>query len=273
MDGPVVLFGGPYSNLHATEALVRAVGGRDAICTGDVVAYCARPNETARLILEQGWPGVAGNCERQLLAGAPDCGCGFADGSACDLLSAGWWPFLLRTMDLDLVGRLNALPDIGTFVHCGKRFAVIHGGGAIANRFLWPSTDEADFALEFETIEAAAGRVDGVVAGHSGIAFQRNVGGRLWINAGAIGLPPNDGRPETRYAVLENGEAIFHRLAYDHAAAARQMEEAGLTQGYHLALTSGIWPSEGVCPVPLRRQTFIDTGSTRNGLQSSSAIG
>jgi len=46
LDTPVLLFGGPYSNLQATRAL-RAEATRlgiapdHVICTGDVVAYCA----------------------------------------------------------------------------------------------------------------------------------------------------------------------------------------------------------------------------------------
>lgn len=253
MDGPTLLFGGPYSNLQAMEALVRLADGREAVCTGDVVAYCADPNETASLFLDTGWPGIAGNCERQLRDRAGDCGCGFDAGSACDLLATGWWPYLLRRMQPDLTRRLNEMPDIGCLAHRGKRFAVVHGGATEVNRFLWPSSDEADFAREISVIEDAIGGVDGVIAGHCGIAFQRHVAGRHWINTGAIGLPPHDGRPDTRYAVLEAGEVVFHRLPYDHETAGARMRAEALTQGYHLTLASGLWPSEDILPDELRR--------------------
>ena len=48
LDAPVLLFGGPYSNLRATQAM-RAEADRlgipadHVICTGDVVAYAAAP--------------------------------------------------------------------------------------------------------------------------------------------------------------------------------------------------------------------------------------
>ena len=48
-DEPVVLFGGPYSNLQALEALSTIIGERPAICTGDVVAYGANPVQTVNL--------------------------------------------------------------------------------------------------------------------------------------------------------------------------------------------------------------------------------
>ncbi|MEM8803386.1 MAG: metallophosphoesterase family protein [Pseudomonadota bacterium] len=253
MDGPVVLFGGPYSNLQAMEAMASAIGDRDAICTGDVVGYCANPNETTTHLMARGVPVIAGNCEQQLAEGKEDCGCGFGEDSACDLLSRGWWPHLLGTASPETVSALSDLPEIGTFTHQSRRYAVIHGGATAINRFLWPSSDAGEFDEEIAAIEAVVGQVDGVVSGHSGIAFHRHIGRHQWINAGAIGLPPHDGRPETRYAVLTDGDVVIERLSYAHEAAAAAMETAGLTQGYHQTLRTGIWPSEDILPEALRR--------------------
>lgn len=85
---PVLVFGGPYSNLRALLALrARAaalgVSPTSVICTGDVVAYCAEPEETIAAIRDSGCHVVAGNCEQQLALGASHCGCGFAQGSTC----------------------------------------------------------------------------------------------------------------------------------------------------------------------------------------------
>ncbi len=252
-DGQLVLCGGAYSNLQALEALAGVADDRPVICTGDVVAYGADAAGTVALVRELGWPVVAGNCERQIAAGADNCGCGFGVGSTCAALSQGWYPHALAACDKDVRTWMASLPDIGVIVHQNRRYGVIHGGATANNRFLWPSSGEAEFAREIKTIEAILGLIDGVITGHSGIAFQRQIGRHQWINAGVIGLPPHDGRPETRYAVLEGGDATIHRLAYDHARARAAMEAAGLTQGYHETLTSGIWPSEDTLPPELRR--------------------
>ena len=252
-DGPVVLFGGVYSNKHAFLALIDAINGRDAICTGDIVGYCAEPNETTALFSAEDYWSIAGNCERQLADGSEDCGCGFEDGSTCSVLSQGWWPYLIKTATPDVVSWLHNLPDIGIFHQSGRRYAVLHGGASSVSRFLWPSTHEADFRHEIDVLEAEIGAVDGIVSGHSGIAFQRVIDERQWINAGAVGLPPHDGRPDTRYGVLENGDVTFEHLSYDAAGAALAMQDAGLTQGYEVALESGIWPSEDILPDELRR--------------------
>jgi len=256
LRGDVLLFGGPYSNLQASSALL-AVAARlqippeRRICTGDVVAYCADPGATLAL-----WRGhaqiVAGNCEKQLAAAAPDCGCGFDAGSACDLLSRGWYPFADGAMDAGARAFMGSLPDVIAFGHSGRRYAVIHGGLRDVARFLWPCSPGAAFEHEISAIQALVGHVDAVIAGHSGIAFQRRIGAVDWINAGVIGMPANDGRASTAYAVLGADGVRFARLDYDAKAARAAMRVAGLVQGYEEALVSGYWPSQDVLPPELR---------------------
>ncbi|MDU1669788.1 MAG: metallophosphoesterase family protein, partial [Bradyrhizobium sp.] len=83
MDAPLLLFGGPYSNLQATEAVLaearrRHIPPHRIVCTGDVVAYGGDPKACVDLIRRSGIQIVMGNCEEQLAADADDCGCGFA---------------------------------------------------------------------------------------------------------------------------------------------------------------------------------------------------
>jgi hypothetical protein len=68
VQAPLMVFGGPYSNLRALTALrARAdelgIPASHCICTGDVVAYCAEPEETTAAIRAWGCHVVAGNCE------------------------------------------------------------------------------------------------------------------------------------------------------------------------------------------------------------------
>ncbi|MFB3151536.1 MAG: hypothetical protein ACE10M_13345, partial [Alphaproteobacteria bacterium] len=47
-DGPMLIFGGPYGNLQATQALLAAAAALGIpptriLCNGDVAAYCADP--------------------------------------------------------------------------------------------------------------------------------------------------------------------------------------------------------------------------------------
>lgn len=257
LDRAVLLFGGPYSNVDAVTALIdRAKGlGIDPshmISTGDTVAYCAAPNETCALIRSLGIPTVAGNCEQQLAAGAVDCGCGFETGTACDLLSVGWFGFASSVIQDDHKTWMASCPDLITFTHCGKRVAVLHGGLSDVSKFIWSTSPTETFMTEIDLIRDAVGDVDIVISGHSGIAFERYVNGVHWINAGVIGMPQNDGRQTTQFAVLDQAQLRFHELSYDAAQAASRMQKHGLTQGYHQSLLTGYWPSEDVLPRDLR---------------------
>lgn len=253
LDGPVLCFGGSYSNLQATQALfaeARRLGvppGR-MVCTGDVVAYCAHPAATLDLVIESGVRAVMGNCEESLAAGAEDCGCGFAEGTECDLLSRGWFAHASRAVSGRHRAWMGALPRRLVLRIAGRRLAVVHGGACSVNRFLFASAPDAALVSE-----VAATGCDGVVAGHCGLPFTRILGcGALWHNAGAIGMPADDGTPRTWFSLLvprDGGLEVEHRaLGYDHRAAAAAMRAAGLAEGYAAALGNGVWPSCDVLP-------------------------
>lgn len=257
LEGPVLLFGGPYSNLDALRALMAEASAKNIapthmICTGDVVAYCGDPSRTVERMREAGIPTIAGNCEKQLAAGAQDCGCGFEEGTACDLLSAGWFAYANTHIVPAQRKWMGSLPDLLSFSHGGIRYGVIHGGLTNIARFIWPTTPDAVFAEEWQAVEAAIGPVGGIIAGHCGVSFVKPTAKGMWINAGVIGMPPHDGTPQTRFAILDGGEVTIHRLSYDVNGAISAMTQAGLTQGYNRALKSGYWPSEDVLPPDLR---------------------
>lgn len=257
LDTSVLLFGGPYSNLQATQALLEVASGQGItpshmICTGDVVAYCADPSETIALLHQAGCPVVAGNCEKQLAEYDDHCGCGFEKGSTCDLLSAGWYAHAnAHVSDTDRAW-MGDLPDVLRFRHQGRNYAVIHGGVSDVSRFLWPTSPDDAFREEISFIQNLVPETSCIIAGHCGMAFQRRFDDVTWVNAGVIGMPAHDGTPQTAYAMLCQGVFSFHRLSYDHDAAHEAMRRVGLTQGYDRALLTGYWPSEDVLPPDLR---------------------
>lgn len=256
--GPrVLIFGGPYSNLQATQALLaeaqeREIPPASVLCTGDIVAYGADPAATVEAIRRSGCAVIAGNCEKQIAAGSADCGCGFASGSQCDVASAAWYSHASGAIEAEARQWMGDLPDGAVFTMNGARFAGVHGGATAVSRFLWPTSPENEFAEEIAAVTAAVGPVAGIVAGHCGMAFHRTVDEIDWINAGVIGLPPHDGRPETRFVLLDSDGPVIHRLSYDTAAASAAMIANKLTQGYEQSLVSGLWPSEEILPAALQ---------------------
>lgn len=252
MNGAVLVFGGPYSNLQATEALLaearrRGIPPGNIVCTGDIIAYCGDPAATIDAIRASGIHVVAGNCDEQLGTSAEDCGCGFPEGSACERLSAAWYAYADRQITPGQRRWLASLPkrldiDVG-----GLRFAVIHGALGQVNRFVFASTPALAKKRDLE----AAG-VDGIIAGHCGLPFTQAIDGRLWHNAGVIGMPAHDGTPRAWYSVMTpsgDGVTIEHAaLDYDVGQAQAAMQAARLPKPYETALASGLWPSVDVLP-------------------------
>lgn len=252
---PVLVFGGPYSNLAATQAM-RSVAEdlhippAHVICTGDVVAYCAEPEETTGLIREWGCNVVAGNCEEQLAAGAADCGCGFEEGTECDRLSKGWYPYAAARVSAASSAWMASLPAKIGFTLGGLEFCVLHGGVEETAKFLFASQKQALAA------ELASAGADVVIGGHAGLPFVEKIGSsrrpRAWFNAGVIGMPANDGTPDGWYGLIreiDGGVALeTHRLRYDHTAAAAAMRKSGHANPYARALVTGLWPSVDILP-------------------------
>lgn len=259
LSGEVMLFGGIYSNLQAFEALValaqsRGIPPQNMVCTGDIVAYCADPCAVVARMKALEIPVIKGNCELQLAQDAPDCGCGFEEGSTCSLLARGWYGFAQSRLWAQDKRWMGQLPDRICFDWQGRRFGLIHGGARDISRFLWPVSDRADFEQELAWLAAQIGPFDVAVTGHSGIAMKRQFGDQIWLNAGVIGMPPHRGTPQTEYVLLSNKGIEIKSLDYDFKSAAKAMEQAGLTQGYHRALSTGLWPSEDVLPQQMRRE-------------------
>jgi hypothetical protein len=250
--GPVLVFGGPYSNLEATRALIAladrlGVPAARAICTGDVVAYCADPQATTDAVREWGCAVLMGNCEESLGVGAEDCGCGFEEGSACDRLSVAWYAYADAQLSADARRWMAGLPRRIRFSLAGRDFEATHGAPSQINRFVFASDPAADKEAELRDV-----RADAIVAGHCGIPFTQPLGPRLWHNAGVIGMPANDGRRETWASLLTPiGNAVEVRLiplAYDWAKAAGKMRSRGLPQEYAASLETGLWPNCDILP-------------------------
>jgi predicted phosphodiesterase len=249
--GPLLVFGGPYSNLEATEAILteawrRGIPSGNVVCTGDLAAYCADPQGVIDLLRRSGIRIVMGNCEESLAARAAECGCGFAEASACATLSGQWYSYADRNVNAESRLWMGSLPRQFEFEINGRRLVVVHGGVTSINRFVFASDNEAIAE------ELIASGCDGVIAGHCGLPFTREIDGHLWHNAGVVGMPANDGTPRVWFSTLtpsDDGIVVDHQaLDYDHATAAAKMRQRDLPEGYAAALETGLWPSCDILP-------------------------
>lgn len=259
LDRPVLICGGAYGNLQALEALAAFQAGAGiadshVIHTGDAVAYCADTEAATQFIASRGWHAIKGNVEEQIAAGAQDCGCGFEEGSACDVASARWYAHAAATLSPASKVWMAGLPSHLTFRMSGLRARVVHGSVSQTNRFMWASLPEGEFAVELD-----ASGADLVIAGHTGIPFTRFIGERCWHNSGALGIPANDGTRRVWVSVLTPSSfgitISHHALEPDVHTAAAAIRRDGLPARYADGLETGLWPSLDILPQTERSAT------------------
>lgn len=248
---PLLVFGGPYSNAEATKAMMAeavrlAVPASNVLCSGDLVAYCASPQETINLIRQWGIAVVLGNCEESFGSDADDCGCGFEEGSSCDLLSAGWFGFSKPRISQESKQWMKQLPQSICFYYAGVEFQAIHGGTEQINQFIYES-DIDQIKAQLDSTEARI-----IIGGHCGLPFGKTVNNKAWLNAGVIGMPANDGTQDGWYMLLTplagRMEISWHRLKYEAQNTADTMSNEGLNTAYKAALLNGLWPSTDILP-------------------------
>ncbi len=251
---PLLIFGGPCSNAQATDAILELAAREgfkpeQIICTGDLAAYCAEPARTVSRIRQSGIHVVMGNCEESLGSQLDDCGCGFDEGSSCDLLSVAWYRHAQSELTQDDARWMADLPRSLRFSMNGKEALVIHGSVSQINQFVFPSTSSSVKQDELDSSSA-----DIVIGGHSGVPFTQHVGAKLWHNPGIIGIPANDGTPRVWFSTLnpvQGAIEVHHRvLDYPHETTAQRIfDSPALPDDYGHTLTTGLWPSDDVMPL------------------------
>lgn len=252
LNGKVLIFGGIYSNLQALEALKKMaekenISPQNCICTGDIVGYCAQPEETVQLFRLWGAKSIAGNVEIQLRENAEDCGCSFREGSRCDNFSQQWYPFAQSKLSKNSIEFMTELPNHFMFEYANTQMVVVHGSFFNTSEFIFKSTSWETKAANFELTNT-----DVIIAGHCGLPFHHQHNDKLWLNPGVIGMPANDGSPDVWYAILDDTENNFtftHKtLSYNYKLTSKLMQNGLLPKEYAKTIVTGIWDNTEILP-------------------------
>lgn len=252
LSGKVLVFGGAYSNLQALQALrdvaiSEGIEANNVLCNGDVVAYCAQPEETVQMMRDWGVHCILGNVEIQLRDDKDDCGCDFSSGSRCDIFSRQWYPYAKEKLSKSSLEWMKTLPDFITLELAGRKGIAVHGSYSETAEYIFESTPWAAKQASFEATTTSF-----ILSGHSGLPFSEEKDGNLWLNSGVIGMPANDGTSRVWYAILnaENGEITHahHALEYDNSKTYELMTFNNLPPQYAKTLITGIWDNCEILP-------------------------
>ncbi|MFC6268702.1 metallophosphoesterase family protein [Frigoriflavimonas asaccharolytica] len=252
IEGKILLFGGVYSNLQALEALKTVAEEENilpehCICTGDIVGYCAQPEESIQFFKNWKAKAIRGNVEEQLIENAEDCGCDFTEGSRCDILSQFWYPYAKSKLSENSINYLKTIANHLTFEIAGKKASVVHGAYSNISEFIFKSTHWSKKEENFEQTESQI-----IIAGHCGLPFLDVKDHKFWINPGVIGMPANDGKTDVWYAIMQEKDNTldieFKNLKYDFKLANKLMIENNLPSEYAKTLVTGIWNNMEILP-------------------------
>lgn len=252
LSGPVLLFGGAYGNLQALQALqalaaVEHFPPGQVFFTGDMAGYCAQPVECIELLQQWGVRGIAGNVELQLGSGAEDCGCNFNSEGRCDLFSRNWYAYTRAQVTQREKAWMQELPFHIGFRLNGKKVLMVHGSPDKTAGYVFASTP---WTVKREYLERTG--ADIIVGGHAGLPFAQRGEGGWWINAGAIGMPANDGTDRVWCAALQvTGDGVqvrFMPFRYGSDETVRLMHLQGLPSSYAQTLKTGIWDNCEILP-------------------------
>ncbi|ALJ05062.1 diadenosine tetraphosphatase [Pseudalgibacter alginicilyticus] len=252
LSGKVLLFGGIYSNLQALESIKQIaekeqIPAKNCICTGDIVGYCAQPEETVQFFKHWQARSIAGNVEIQLRRGAKNCGCDFKEGSRCDSFSQQWYQFAQSQLSKKSLEFINTLPEHIQFEYANKKITVVHGSFFNISQFIFKSTP---WHCKQPNFEATNSNV--IIGGHCGLPFHHKENDNLWINPGVIGMPANDGTPNVWYVIIDDSNNFFnfkhYTLNYNYTLTHKLMKNGFLPEAYAKTIVTGIWDNTEILP-------------------------
>lgn len=240
-----------HANIRALDACLEHAAGCGAqrfAVLGDLVGYCAHPREVVRRVRDLAAAGATvlqGNHDAMALT--PPEHANTVGGAG-----AKWTHARLAADDLDF---LAALPMTATD---GSTF-LVHASADEPTQWHYVDNEQrAASSLNAACHDPAVRHVFGghvhkqslyfLSATHKLMRFEPTPGvpipvptHRRWIaTIGSVGQP-RDGKTQSMYAMFDRtrAELTFHRVAYDHVAAADDIRRAGLPEFFAQRLERG----------------------------------
>jgi diadenosine tetraphosphatase ApaH/serine/threonine PP2A family protein phosphatase len=243
----VALFGGVYNNHIALKAAINDAqqrGAEQLFCLGDLGAFGPNPDKVFPLLIDANVITMQGNYDHSIGHDLPDCQCGYTDPQDNHFARLSYQYTYTKTHP-NWRPWLRDLPIERRFTLAGAtqdlRVLCCHGSPRKTNEFLWESTTPTHLLEKFcDDFQA-----DIIVATHTGLPWTRKLsGGRLFVNCGVLGRPPNDGTPRVGYTILDSSSpeiAQYIPLEYDHLALASEMRAEALPEPFIQTVLEGWW--------------------------------
>lgn len=234
----IAVLGDIHSNLAALEAVISNLKGQSVeqiFCVGDLVGYGPWPNEVIELIKANGINAVMGNYDEAVAYTLPVCGCNYKSDAERQRggVSLSWTQAKLTPENRRF---LQGLPEELSITIGKRNILMFHGSPRALNEYLHNVDDLELFRDIIKDYPA-----DIYIFGHTHVPYTKEIAGKLFINAGSVGLP-KDGNPDACYVIIElNGfhKVTFHRASYPTEQTANAIINEGLPKEFAEIVRTG----------------------------------
>ena len=194
---------------------------------GDLGGYAPFVNEVIDFLIEHKIEGVQGNYDDAVAHDREHCGCKYENPLQAEMadLSFAWTKKHSSEISKEY---MRNLPFELSF-SCGSRKVVIFHATPQKNNLYWFEERPDKFFMEMaEKIDA-----DVMIYGHTHKPYRKDIGGKVFINAGSVGKP-KDGDSRTCTAIVditdEGVKSEFVRMPYDIEKMALAIKSGGLPE-------------------------------------------
>ncbi len=253
----LAVMAGAWGNIPALDACLRdaAAENCDAFAfLGDAVGIFGHSSEILETIRKQFPIRVAGDYEKQLVAGAGYLG---NPTTSSDAHSVACLAYSRAVRELDDADRpwLASWPDAVLLDSAAGRLLLSHGTPDKTDEPLFESVLDAGRLIHWLDEYAA----QALICAHTGIPWTRNLSsGRAAANCGAVGLPDHDADPAVHYLVVTADESRplqfqMARVEYDCEPLVGEWLAQGLDPRVVEPHRTGIW-THGLEDLPPRER-------------------
>jgi putative phosphoesterase len=235
----ITVFGDIHGNLEALKAAYATAlseGSEKIYHLGDLGGYAPFVNEVVGFLIEHNIEGVQGNYDETVANDRAHCGCKYEDPVQEEMANLAFeWTKMHASQKTKEY--LKKLPLSLSFSAEGKKVMLFHAAPHKNNLYWYEDRPEKFF-------REMAGKLDAdvMIYGHTHKPYRKDIGGKVFINAGSVGKP-KDGNTRACVTLVDIREgdvkAEFVKVSYDIEKTASAIVESGLPPYFAERLKEG----------------------------------
>ncbi|MCX7793835.1 MAG: metallophosphatase family protein [Thermodesulfovibrionales bacterium] len=204
---------------------------------GDLGGYAPFLNEVVDFLIEHNIDGVQGNYDYAVAHNKEHCGCRYEDPLQAEMAQIAF-EWTKRHATERTREYMRSLPfQIELEIH-GWKIKIFHAT-PIKNNLYWYEERDEKFFLQMADRAGA----DIMIYGHTHLPYRKDIGNKIFINAGSVGRP-KDGDPRACLCVVDIEEkdikTEFLRIPYDIEKITSAIIASGLPPYFSECLRKGI---------------------------------